>query len=377
LRPVTRFSYRLSLAAWLVGGLAAGVLAHHQVAAPASGSLETRLVALRDSARLPAVAGAVFTSVQLVQQSAVGVRRLSADAAVTLADRWHIGSITKSFTATLAAKFVERGDLKWTQTLGELLGAERAREYAAVTIEHLLNHRAGLPANLTPAMMLTLRQSNAPVTAQRQQAVDAMLATTPASAPGERYVYSNAGYILMGAVLEARVGRAWEDLLRAEILAPIGLASAGFGPPGATTAVDEPRGHRRQTDGSLLPVEPGAFADNPAFLGPAGRLHMNVADLARWGQEHLRGERGGDGLVTAATFQYLHRPAPGGEYALGWAIRTIAGRRVIWHNGSNTLWYAAVALDPVADRGAVLVTNGSIGAQGAIEGALAQLLAGK
>lgn len=374
--PMTRPLHRMSLAACLVGGLTAGVLAHAQVAAPARESLEARLAALRDSARLPAVAGAVFTSAQVVQQSAVGVRRLSADAAVTLADRWHIGSITKSFTATLVAKLVERGDLKWSQTLGELLSGERARAYAAVTIEHLLNHRAGLPANLTPAMTLTLRQSTATVPAQRQLAVDALLETTPASAPGERYVYSNAGYILMGAVLEARAGRAWEDLLRAEILAPISLTSAGFGPPGAATALDEPRGHRRQTDGSLLPVEPGAFGDNPPFLGPAGRLHMNVADLARWGQEHLRGERGGDGLVTATTFQYLHRPAPGGEYALGWASRTIGGRRVIWHNGSNTLWYAAVAFDPVADRGAALVTNGSIGAQAAIEGALAQLLSG-
>jgi CubicO group peptidase (beta-lactamase class C family) len=359
-----------------VAASAAAVLARPQVATPPGGSLEARLAALRDTAKLPAVAGAVFTSGQVVQQSAIGVRRLGADAAVTLGDRWHIGSITKSFTATLVARFVERGDLKWTQTLGELIGADRARTYAPVTIEHLLSHRAGLPANLSPAMTLTLRESTAPVNAQRQQAVDAILASTPASAPGERYLYSNAGYILMGAVLEARAGRAWEEILQAEILSPTGLSSAGFGPPGVADALSEPRGHRRQADSSLLPVEPGIFADNPPFLGPAGRLHMTIADLARWGQEHLRGERGADGLVKAATFQYLHRPPAGADYALGWAVRTIGGHRAMWHNGSNTLWYAAVAFDPVADRGVALVTNGSIGAQAAIEGALAQLLGG-
>ena len=374
--PVAPPVRRVFLATCLVAATAVAVLARPQDAPPSARSLEARLTALRDSAKLPAVAGAVFTSGQLLQESAVGVRRLGADATVTLGDRWHIGSITKSFTATLVAKFVERGDLKWTQTLGELLGTERARAYASVTIEQLLSHRAGLPANLTPATMLMLRQSTALVTAQRQQAVDALLATTPASAPGERYLYSNGGYIVMGALLEARAGRAWEDLVQAEILSPIGLSSAGSGPPGAAEALTEPRGHRRQTDSSLLPVEPGVSGDNPPFLGPAGRLHMTIADLARWGQEHLRGERGGDGLVKAATFQYLHRPPAGGDYALGWVVRTIGGRRVIWHNGSNTLWYAAIAFDPVADRGAALATNGSIGAQAAIEGALAQLLGG-
>ena len=368
---------RVLLAACLVASAAVAVSGRSQVATRAGGSLDARLAALCETAKLPAVAGAMFTSAQVVQQSAVGVRRLGSDAAVTPRDRWHIGSITKSFTATLVARFVERGDLKWTQTLGELLGAAGARAYAPVTIEHLLSHRSGLPANLTAAMTLTLRESTAPVTAQRQQAVDALLASTPASAPGERYLYSNAGYILMGAVLEARAGRAWEDILQAEILSPIGLSSAGFGPPGAAGTLTEPRGHRRRADSSLLPVEPGVlFADNPPLLGPAGRLHMTIADLARWGQEHLRGERGADGLVKAATFQYLHRAPGGGDYALGWALRSIGGQRAIWHNGSNTLWYAAVAFDPVADRGAALVTNGSIGAQAAIEGALAQLIGG-
>jgi CubicO group peptidase (beta-lactamase class C family) len=373
--PVTPSAYRTLVTAGLAA-CAVAVLARAQVATPVGGTLEARLSALRESARLPAVAGAVFTSAQIVEQGAVGVRRLGADAVVTSSDRWHIGSITKSFTATLVARFVERGDLKWTQTLGELAGAERARAYASVTIEHLLSHRAGLPANLTPAMMFTLRESGAPVMAQRQQAMETLLATTPASVPGERYLYSNAGYILMGALLEARVGRTWEDIVQAEILSRIALSSAGFGPPGVAGALEQPRGHRRQTDGSLLPVEPGVFGDNPAVLGPAGRLHMTIADLARWGQEHLRGERGGDGIVNAGTFQRLHRPPAGADYALGWVVRTIGGRRAIWHNGSNTLWYAAVAFDPVADRGVAIATNGSIGAQAAVEAALAQLLSG-
>jgi CubicO group peptidase (beta-lactamase class C family) len=362
---------RLILAACLA--VAAAVPGRTQVATPRIG-LEARLTALRETARLPAVAGAMFTSDQIAEQSAIGVRQLGADVTVTTGDRWHIGSITKSFTATLVARFVERGDLKWTQTLGELLGSERARAYATVTIEQVLSHRTGLPANLPATQTFQTWGTGEAVTAQRQRAVDAMLAIPPASAPGDRYLYSNAGYILIGAILELRTGRAWEEIVQAEILTPVALKSAGFGAPGEAGAVTEPRGHRRQTDGSLLPAQPGLLADNPALLGPAGRLHMTIADLARWGQEHLRGERGKDGIVRAATFQYLHRPAADGNYALGWVARTIGGRQAIWHNGSNTLWYAAVAFDPAADRGVALATNGSIGAQAAIEGALARLL---
>lgn len=358
-----------------IGIVVAAATLQAQVATPRQ-PLDARLAALRETAKLPAVTGAVFNSERVVEQAAAGVRRLGADAAVTSGDRWHVGSITKSFTATLVARAVDRGDLKWTQTLSDLLGA-RSRAYASVTIEQLLSHRSGLPANVAPATNLALVGAGTPVTEQRRQAMDVLLATPPLSAPGERYLYSNAGYIVMGAILESRSGQAWEDLLQAEVLAPLALSSAGFGPPGTADGLTEPRGHRRQTDGALLPVEPGVFADNPAYLGPAGRLHMTVADLARWGQEHLRGERGSDGLVKAASFQYLHRPPPGADYALGWVVRTIGGRRVIWHNGSNTLWYAALAFDPVADLGVVLMTNGSIGAQAAIEGAMAQLFSGK
>jgi CubicO group peptidase (beta-lactamase class C family) len=136
---------RLLLAVWVFVALA--VPGRSQVQ-PARVGLEARLTALLGFAKLPAVAGALFTAERIEDQSAVGVRRLGADAAVTVGDRWHIGSITKSFTATLVARFVERGDLnlKWTQTLGELLGAERAKAYATVTIEQVLSYRAGMPA---------------------------------------------------------------------------------------------------------------------------------------------------------------------------------------------------------------------------------------
>jgi CubicO group peptidase (beta-lactamase class C family) len=78
---------------------------------------------------------------------------------------------------------------------------------------------------------------------------------------------------------------------------------------------------------------------------------MSLADLARWGQEHLRGERGTDGtLLKAGTLARLHHALPGGPYALGWVSEQQGERRIIWHNGSNTMWYA------------IVTTNGGIAA---------------
>ncbi|HYN07544.1 MAG TPA: serine hydrolase domain-containing protein [Vicinamibacterales bacterium] len=342
--------------------------------AAAPTSLAERLKAVRAAADLPAIGGATFRSTGVLEVAVAGVRRLGDPIEVTTGDLWHIGSITKSFTSTLIGKSTERKDLSWTSTLGELLG-QRAGKYAPVTLVDLLSHRAGLPANI-PAALSVEAVTMSPITAARKLLVDRILQGDPASGPGEQYLYSNIGYVIAGAVLEAKTGKSWEDLVQAEVIAPLKLSSVGFGAPGPPGAVLQPRGHRQPlTPGSkLIPIEP-PLADNPAYLGPAGTMHMTVGDLARWGQEHLRGERGVDGLLRGATFRRLHAPPrPEATYALGWAVRREGDRRTIWHNGSNTLWYAIVAFDAEADLGVVIVTNGSINAGKAIDAAAAEFL---
>ena len=363
---------------WLcVVGCAALLTITPPVVTAQESALAARLATLRVDAKLPAVAGATFSSSAISPVTAIGVRRIGDETAVAAGDLWHIGSITKSFTSMLIARHVERGEMAWTSTLGELLTPARAGKFAPVTLAQLLSHRAGLPANVPPAIMGAVMEGGPTVEVQRQRILDAVLAGEPAAAPGAAFVYSNLGYIIAGAMIEGKTKRSWQELLREEVLAPLKLTSAGMGAPGSADAVSQPRGHRRGADGVLIPVDPGAQADNPPYLGPAGRLHMSVTDLARWGQEHLRGERGQDGLVKAATFKRLHQVEDGATYAMGWVNRMQGDTRVIWHNGSNTLWYAMVAFDPAADRGVVIVTNGSIGAQQAVDAMAMAIVQGK
>jgi len=321
-------------------------------------SLTALIERARTSGSLPAVGGATFSSAGTPELAAVGQRKLGDETPVTTADLWHIGSISKSFTSALVGRFVERNELSWTATMKELVG-DRAGAFGGVTIEQLLGHRAGIPANVTPAIMGPASQGGPSVVELRRRLLTETFKGTPAAEPGVAFLYANLGYVIAASILEERTGKPWEELIRTEVLDPLSLKTAGMGPPGVLNELTQPRGHRNGT----TPVEPGPFADNPPYMGPAGRLHMSLTDLARWGQEHLRGARGQDGtLLKAATYARLHTALPGGSYALGWVTEPPATRRIIWHNGSNTMWYAILMLDPAADRGVVLTSNGGIGA---------------
>jgi len=95
----------------------------------------------------------------------------------------------------------------------------------------------------------------------------------PASKAGD-FEYSNLGFIIAGAIAEARTGKAWKDLIRAQIFAPLGIADAGFGAPGTPGKVDQPRGHK-QMAGKLTPLDP---ADTEATI----RLHSDPPAPSAW-----------------------------------------------------------------------------------------------
>ncbi|MEM9267538.1 MAG: serine hydrolase domain-containing protein [Pseudomonadota bacterium] len=258
---------------------------------------------------------------------------------VTEAARWHLGSLGKAVTGTLAARLVEQKQLAWNTRLDALFGPGA---YGEVTLDDLLRHQARLPANLADFSQFTGEDTRA----HRREAVEIMRKTPPV-APG--FHYSNAGYVLAAAMMEAVTDTGFEALLAQEIFEPLGLASAGFGPP-----QDGPQGHRVLPLVGPLPVGRGPRADNPPFYAPAGTLHMSLSDYVRFVQEHLRRE---PGFLTSASWSHLHTARAGESYALGWGVSN-DGR--LGHSGSNTLWYARVAITP-KDRGLVLVTNSGDG----------------
>jgi CubicO group peptidase (beta-lactamase class C family) len=325
--------------------------------------LQQTLGAARDKAHIPGVAALIQIDGLIAAEATVGVRALGHPEAVTVDDRWHIGSDTKAFTSTMIARLVEQRVMSWDDTLADSFppfSKEINPAYRDVTVTQLLSHTAGLPS-LTddkdfPSFLAVIKTADG-VRAQRAAIAHKYLSMAPASKTGE-FEYSNLGYIIAGAIAESRTGKTWEDLIREQIFAPLGITSAGFGVPGASGTFDQPRGHREMA-GKLTPLDPAdSEADNPPALGPAGTINITLKDWMRFAQDQLDGLHGHGKLLKAETYRKLHTPVTG-NYALGWGakIESDGSTSVLTHNGSNGYWLAEVRIMPKHDIIVLIAMN--------------------
>ncbi len=324
-------------------------------------ALAEALEQVRAKHELPALAAAAIRGVTVVESSAVGVRKIGGAEKVTIDDRWHIGSCTKSMTATLAAMAVERGEIAWERTVGASfpeLHDTMEPQWAAVTLEQLLTHRGGAPAQPPDNLWRNAWTQQGTPTEQRLQFVRGLLLRRPETPPGTAFVYSNQGYAIAGAMLERASGEPWETLMRTQLFAACVMPNAGFGAPASPGKTDQPWGHRREGD-KLVPVPPGRQADNPPAIGPAGTVHCTIEELARYAAWHARGKRSGTASLKKEGFVKLHTPAAGGEYAMGWVVtpRAWAGGNALTHAGSNTMFYAVIWIAPANGTAFVAATN--------------------
>ncbi len=337
--------------------------------------LEARVARLQDDTGLTGVAVAVMTDGQLAGAAASGERRRGSGIPVTVDDRWHVGSITKSMTATLLAVLEGEGRLSLDDTLPALLpDVHMAGGWSACSLHHLLTHTAGARANFPHRMQRVWPATPGELVAARRRFIAAVLARGPKSPCGERFAYSNVGYTIAGHIAETVAGKPYEALLQERVFAPLALASAGFGPPQGDAPNQEPIGHVVLLRWFRKRMDPfRTRADNSPVMAPAGTAHMTIGDLARFGAAHLAGETAtSPSLLPRAAWERLHTPFLD-DYACGWVRYQSdrVGGPVLWHNGSNTMWYALLTLVP--SRNTVLAFATNDGAIGTAEAAFTEL----
>jgi CubicO group peptidase (beta-lactamase class C family) len=240
----------------------------------------------------------------------------------------------------------------------------------------LLSHRGGAPHDV-PADIWSEMWKPGVSMDQRRVAVQGMLGRPPEVTPGTKYVYANAGYMMVGAVLERATGVAWESMMQKRLFDPLGMAACAFGAPATKGMVDQPWGHT--VSGTVVtPVPPQPAGDNPPSMGPAGTVNCSLLDWGKFLQLHLKGARGVSTLVSLDDITKMHTPWPGGDYALGWIVtdQSWAGGKVLTHDGSNTMFYATVSIAPAKNRIFVVASNRADAiAQAAIYEAFASLRA--
>lgn len=276
--------------------------------------------------------------------------------------RLEIGSMTKTFTATLLAEMVARGEVSVDDRLAEYVpGVPPSRAGEDVTLLDLATHSAGLPRVPREVILPAILQSPDPYRRFDERRLEAAARRTqPRSGLGVVARYSNFGVALLGYALGVAAGRRYADLVAERILAPLGLADTAV----ATLDQSDPlaaRGH----DAFAFAVPPWDLA----AIAPAGGIVSTAADMERWLGAQLRPEstllaeaiRIAHGprlpLHVSALGRVLRSGLGASRAGLAWITTEVGGRRIVWHNGGTGGFGSFVGFDPEAGRGVVVLTN--------------------
>ena len=262
---------------------------------------------------------------------------------------FEIGSITKVFTSLLLADAVQRGEVRLTDPVSTLLPKAvtmPVRNGRAITLEDLARHISALPrlpTNLAPKDGLNPYADYS--VEQMYQFLSSVQLTRDI---GAQYEYSNLGVGLLGHVLSLRLGGDYEALVRTRILPSLGMTS--------TAITLSPDMRARLAQGHNASLTPVPNWDIPTLAG-AGALRSTTNDMLRFLDAAI-GTRPSPLAASFATMLATPRPANGAmQIGLGWHIRPVGDRRIVWHNGGTGGYRTWAGYDPDARTGVVVLTN--------------------
>ncbi|MEV6650099.1 serine hydrolase domain-containing protein [Streptomyces sp. NPDC051219] len=300
-----------------------------------------RIATAQAEGRAPSVVAAVVRGGRTVWTgSRTSVEGHGPDANV----QYRIGSITKTFTAVLVLRLRDEGLLDLGDRLEEHLTGTGVGE---VTIGQLLGHTAGLAAE-TPGPWWERTPG-----ALRAELAD-VLGERPALHPaGRRYHYSNPGYTLLGSLVEALRGASWEEVLRREVLEPLGLRRTTAQPQGPHAG-----GWAVHPWADVMMPEP---LEDLGLMAPAGQLWSTADDLARFAV-FLAG--GDERVLSAESAREMRTPSGPPEadaldagYGLGLQVSRVGGRTLAGHSGSLPGFVAGLWMSEADDVAAVTLAN--------------------
>jgi CubicO group peptidase (beta-lactamase class C family) len=283
--------------------------------------------------RIPGLSAAAVLDGTTVWSQALGLADREGALPVTRETLFRIGSVSKAFTAVALGRMVARGEVSLAESPRAAL-PDLPEAYGAMTLRQVAAHLAGIPH---------YRGVDFVNTRHYESAIDAIAKFRDrplVAAPGERFAYSSFGWNLLGAVLEARAGKRFEQIVRDEVIGPFGLPRTRL----------EIHGETVQDRAQSYAVLAGSVIDAPRIDNsdayPSAGFLSTADELARFGWLVLS-----DGVLAPATRELLWAEqsaadGTGTGYGLGWQWSDLAGRRAVGHGGSHVGATAALWIVP-------------------------------
>ncbi len=313
-------------------------------------ALSHRLAVEQSQRRLPSVAAGLVRDGELVWSDAAGtVDGRPGGGLPSARTQYRIGSITKTFVAVEVMRLRDEGLLDLNDPLSRHVDDT---SFGHVTIAQLLSHTSGLQAETSGPWW----ERTAGLTWADLMAGGPGLKFRP----GATFHYSNVGYAVLGELVGRLRGHPWHDVLRRNLLEPLGMRHTTTAPQGENAA----SGLGVHPLADLLHAEPEHDA---VSMAPAGQLWSTVQDLSRWAA-FLAGETGG--LLSGDTLDEMRSPiaiddrsgaAWTGAHGLGWQLWNLDGRRYAGHGGSMPGFLAGLRVDLETGDGAVVFANATSG----------------
>jgi CubicO group peptidase (beta-lactamase class C family) len=269
---------------------------------------------------IPGLSLAVVRGGEILHAKGYGLSNVELSVAASPETIYQSGSVGKQFTATLAMMLVEEGKLSLDDRIGKhIAGAPDI--WKDITLRHLLTHTSGLSNSLY--QKIDMRRDYT-----EDELVQEIAALPLDFQPGEKWNYSNPGYVMLGILIHKVTGKFYGDLLREKIFEQLGMTTARI--------IDEADiiPHRaagyRLVDGALK---------NQEWVAPMlnrtadGALYLTVLDMAKW-DAALSTEK----LLKKASLDLMWTPAKLNDgktvpYGFGWMFADLRGHRIIQHGG--------------------------------------------
>jgi CubicO group peptidase (beta-lactamase class C family)/D-alanyl-D-alanine dipeptidase len=324
--------------------------------ADAVAALETVIAQELREKRLPSITVALVDDQQIVWARGFGTARTADSTPATAMTIHRVGSVSKLFTDIGIMQLAERGEIDIDAPVTTYLpefspGGDGA---AAITLRHLMSHRAGLMRE--PPVGNYFDPAGSTLRAMVESLNDRDLVYEP----GTRAKYSNAGIGVVGYVLEVTQRQPFAQFLRQSVLEPMGLQASSFEPTPETS---------NRLASAIMWTRDGREFAAPTFelgMTPAGSMYSSVLDLGRFLSVLFAGGRaGGRQVLRAETLEQMLTPQfaqPGQRngYGLGFALGELDGRRLIGHGGAIYGFATSLAALPDDKLGAVVIVTADV-----------------